>query len=107
MGRRKVQKRNFRAVGNEPGWYLELTAGEQVVFVGDYGNITHTFVTPEPLVNQHERTTSYKIQDAQHDLKILIDGRSCNDSMSGETFETTVTVTLDRKEYRGCGKALH
>jgi len=27
--------------------------------------------------------------------------------MSGEAFETTVTVILDGKKYQGCGKALH
>ena len=29
------------------------------------------------------------------------------DTMSGEAFETTVTVVLDGKEFRGCGRALH
>ena len=33
----KLRGVDFRAVGNEPGWHLELTAGEKVVFVGDYG----------------------------------------------------------------------
>jgi putative lipoprotein len=98
---------DFRAVGNEPGWNLELTAGEQILFVGDYGKLAHRFVTSEPAIDQQARTTTYKGQDSQHDFKILIEGRSCRDSMSGEAFDTTVTVTLDNKEYRGCGKALH
>ena len=57
-------------------------------------------------VDQRPRTTSDKVQDAQHDLAILMEGRPCNDTMSGEPFETVVTVILDGGKYRGCGKAL-
>jgi putative lipoprotein len=98
---------DFRAVGNGPGWYLELKAGEKIVFVSDYGNTKYAFDTSEPLVDQHARTTSYKVQGARHDLAIRIEGRPCRDSMSGEPFDTTVTVILNGKKYRGCGKALH
>ena len=98
---------DFRARGNEPGWHLEITAGKKIVFVGDYGNTFYAVATPQPLVDQQARTTSYKIQDAQHDMAVLIEGRPCQDTMSGEPFDTTVTVILDGKEYSGCGKALH
>ena len=46
-------------------------------------------------------------KDANHDMTLLIEGQSCHDTMSGELFDTTVTVILDGKTYRGCGKALH
>ena len=39
----KLRGVDFRAVGNEPGWHLELTAGEKVVFVGDYGTTRQEF----------------------------------------------------------------
>lgn len=103
----KLRGVDFRALGNEPGWHLEITASEKIVFVGDYGNTTYAFVTPTPSVDQQARTKTYKVQDAQHDLSILIEGRPCQDTMSGEPLETTVTVILDGKKYRGCGKALH
>ncbi len=103
----KLRGVDFRAVGNEPGWHLELTAGEKVVFVGDYGTTRQEFATPEPIIDQSTRSTTYRIQDGKHDLVILIQGQGCHDSMSGDPFETTVTVILDGKKYRGCGKALH
>jgi uncharacterized membrane protein len=37
---------------------------------------------------------------------VLIEGEPCTDSMSGESFRTTVTVTLGGKAYEGCGRAL-
>jgi uncharacterized membrane protein len=103
----KLRGVDFRARGNEPGWHLEITASQEIVFVGDYGSITYGFVTPKPLVDQQARTTTYEVHDAQHHLVVLIEGRSCQDTMSGESFDATVTVALDGKEYRGCGKALH
>ena len=40
------------------------------------------------------------------DSSVLIEGKPCVDSMSGESFQTTVTVTFDGKIYAGCGRAL-
>ena len=43
------------------------------------------------------------------DLQIIveIEGSTCWDTMSGEEFESTVTVQFQGKTYRGCGRALH
>ncbi len=38
-----------------------------------------------------------------HDLVLVLEGQTCRDTMSGEEFETTVTVVLDGKEHRGAG----
>ena len=77
------------------------------MFVGDYGKTQQEFATPEPIIDQSTRSTTYRVQDGKHDLVILIQGQGCHDSMRGDPFETTVTVILDGKKYRGCGKALH
>lgn len=98
---------DFRAVGNEPGWYLEIIERERVVFVGDYGQERYAFITAAPSIDQQERTTVYTVQNDKHELSVMIVGRRCSDTMSGEVFETSVTVILDDKKYRGCGKALH
>jgi len=37
----------------------------------------------------------------------VIAGQGCRDSMSGEPFETRVTVIFDDREYQGCGRPLH
>ena len=103
----KLRGVDFRARGNEPGWHLEMAASEKIIFVSDYGNAAYAFATPEPLIDQQARMTTYRVQDAQHELSILIQGRPCQDTMSGESFDATVTVILDGREYRGCGKALH
>jgi putative lipoprotein len=103
----KLNGVDFRAVGNEPGWYLEIGGEGNIVYVGDYGKSRYEFFTPQPIVDQQNRTTTYTVSEQGHVLKIMIDGRPCRDTMSGEAFETTVHVTFDGKDYRGCGKALH
>ena len=103
----KLRGVDFRAIGNEPGWNLEIIKSEKIVFVGNYGQKRYEFITTEPSVDQQARTTVYEVQNDKHEVSVIISGRRCRDTMSGEAFETTVTVILDGKKYRGCGKALH
>jgi membrane-bound inhibitor of C-type lysozyme len=77
----KLGGADFRAVGNEPGWSLTIVH-DSIVLVTDYGETRHT-------------------------LEVVIEAGGCRDSMSGDAFETTVTLTLDGRALRGCGRALH
>lgn len=98
---------DFRAVGNEPGWYLELKKGGNSVFVADYGQRRFEFATPAPMIDQQARVTTYRVQANEHEMTIVIQGQRCRDSMSGEPFETSVIVIFDHREYQGCGRPLH
>jgi membrane-bound inhibitor of C-type lysozyme len=103
----KLNGVDFRAVGNEPGWYLEIRNSDKIIFISDYGASRYEFVAPEPLTDQDKRTTVYQTSaDGKH-LTVVLEGRQCRDTMSGERFETTVSVKLDQKKYQGCGRALH
>ncbi len=103
----KLRGADFRAAGNEPGWYLELSLDGNLVYVGDYGSTRLLFKTPEPEVNRSKRTSTYNVKDRQHNLTVRIEGKECRDTMTGEIFDTTVTVNLDGKKVTGCGRALH
>jgi putative lipoprotein len=103
----KLRGVSFRAVGNEPGWHLEITPSEKTVFVTDYGEFQHSAITPQPVTEKNTRKTTYNVENTEHNLKVEIKGQSCEDTMSGEIFGATVTVKLDGKTYKGCGKALH
>ena len=59
------------------------------------------------MIDQQGRVATYRVQTNEHELIIVLQGKRCRDSMSGEPLETTVTVILDDKEYRGCGRPLH
>ena len=94
----------FRAVGQEPGWLLEITNGEEILLVTGYGSNRHSMPYVEPIVYQDERRTQYVLEE--HDTIVEIRGEPCTDIMSGESFEVSVTLFLDGKELHGCGRAL-
>ncbi|KPJ94437.1 MAG: hypothetical protein AMS18_03710 [Gemmatimonas sp. SG8_17] len=102
----KLNGADFRAVGNEPGWHMEIHH-DGIVLVADYGSATYRFATPEPIEDRALHHTTYETANDSHSLRVLLEGGGCSDTMSGEEFEVAVTVTLDEKTYRGCGRALH
>ncbi len=102
----KLNGADFRAVGNEPGWHLEIYP-RRTVLVTDYGERRYEFETAEPVVSHEERRTIYETSDRGLHIMVVLEGRECRDTMSDEVFETTVAVKLDDATYRGCGRALH
>ena len=103
----KLRGVDFRALGNEPGWYVEIDDGARITLVTDYGETRVETPAPVPDVGPRASRTTYAVQTEAHDLIITIEGRACQDNMSGEAFPSTVVVTLDGRRYQGCGRALH
>jgi uncharacterized lipoprotein YbaY/uncharacterized membrane protein len=95
---------DFRAVGQEPGWHLEIREGERIRFVYAYGE--QEAVTPAPEPTRSGDRTVYRAETEAHDLTVTIVDEPCVDTMSGEAFEASVTVELDGETYRGCGRSL-
>lgn len=101
--RAKLDGADFRAVGNEPGWNLEIRAGNQLLLVTDYGKSRVELPLPEPTLDPDARRTRWDAGE----LVLDVIGRPCRDTMSGEQFETQVLVTWEGQTLRGCGRALH
>jgi len=95
---------HFRAVGQEPGWSLEIQHGRNMLFVSGYGSSRVLMPTPEPELDAGLAT--YRVAAAGHDMQVEVTVEYCEDSMSGEVFKNSVRVTLDGKVYSGCGLAL-
>ncbi|MFZ0390516.1 MAG: MliC family protein [Calditrichia bacterium] len=98
---------DFRAVGNEPGWYLEITGGGETVFVTDYGQSEYHFTTPEPEVDREAGRSEYLMENNNRQMKVILEGKWCRDNATGEQFETTVTVRIDGRVFHGCGRVLN
>jgi len=99
--RRGVQ---FRAVGQEPGWYLEIQDERQILFVAAYGSQRVLLPTPASILE--EGLEIYEVADERHQLRVTITQQHCMDSMSGEDFDNSVSVELDGDRFQGCGLAL-
>jgi uncharacterized membrane protein len=93
----------FRAVGQEPGWLLEIINGESILLTTDYGQTKTTYAYVEPVVDNENRHTEFRVSE---NTTIIIDGKACTDVMSGEAFEVTVTIKQISRTLNGCGRAL-
>ena len=102
----KLQGYDFRATGNEPGWSL-LIVGDELSYVGDYGQTKYSFKKVQIDTNQKEKYTIYKADENNHKIIVKLELKKCSDTMSDDTFETTVSLKVDNKKLNGCGKALH
>jgi uncharacterized membrane protein len=96
---------SFRAIGQEPGWLLEITTGREILVVLDYGQTRLSLPYIEPIVHNEESRTEFVLDSS--DTIIEIRGEPCRDTMSGEQFSESVTITLIDRSLEGCGRALH
>ena len=103
----KLRGADFRATGNEPGWHMEISRSYGIVLVTNYGSEHYQFPVTEPASNATSAKTIYETKQGEHELKVVLEGKRCADSMSGDKFETTVTVIIDGTQLNGCGSALH
>ena len=97
----------LRATGNEPGWYMEVTAGNTILLVTDYGQKRYSFPETETRSDPHAQSNVLQAVNDGHRLEVILERKPCVDTMSGEQLDTRVTVRLDDQEYRGCGKTLN
>ena len=100
----KLRGVSFRAIGQEPGWLLEISSGTGIFLSTNYGQSKNHYQYTDPEVDVEARRTLYITGDG--DVEILIKGKDCKDIMSGEQFSVTVTVTIREKQLAGCGRAL-
>lgn len=99
----KLRGVDYRAVGQEPPWTLEISNRNQLqVFIG-YDRQLHSFTLTDPSSDSSNRSTHYHSAEMQ----LTITGNKCHDSMSGEAFESSVQLIIGDRHYRGCGRALH
>jgi uncharacterized membrane protein len=95
----------FRAIGQEPGWLLEMTTGEKILLVTNTGQTRTEYPYVEPEVFQDQRKSVFSVK--QDELIVTIEGVSCTDIMSGEKFEVSVFIEFNGKKFKGCGRALY
>ncbi len=60
--RAKLRGVAFRAIGQEPGWLLEITNGTEILLVTDYGQNRNSYPCIDPVAYQGERRTQYVLE---------------------------------------------
>ena len=96
---------DFRAVGQEPGWILDLDEGHWLRYVGNYGSLT--LFTDAPVAEPApDGGVIYRLRDGGRELTATLRELPCQDVMSGESFSHTVAIRFEESELRGCGRPL-
>lgn len=98
--------RDFRALGQEPGWQLEMRQGAEMRFTYDYGKGTAITPAARAQLDPSTGTRTYRAVTGADDLRVVIVPVACGDAMSGRSFPATVSVTLNGRSFRGCGEEL-
>ncbi len=95
----------FRAVGNEPGWLVEVGHGETPALHAqlDFGARTIDIAQAQP----GKDGLSFSGQTASGTkVELRIERKECADVMSGARFEASAQLSAGGKTYRGCGAFL-
>lgn len=102
----KLKGADFRAVGNEPGWVLEIT-GDSLSLIADSGNSEYAFDGVERQSDETSQATTYRGVAGDDSITVTLQGQTCQDTMADTSYETTVTIELNEQTLRGCGRPLH
>ncbi|WP_198650102.1 YbaY family lipoprotein [Zobellella maritima] len=97
---------SFRATGNEPGWLLEITAGDKLSFSYNYGENTLIVPAFDAKHDKSAHQTRYQATTDTHRLSVIITEQACQDDMSGEPLPARVNIELNGHSYQGCGQSL-
>lgn len=99
---------DFKAVGNSPDWHLEIVEKDNnISFTTADGVYAYTYPAGGPMLYPDRNATVYRVPNTEHNMTVTVKGIACQDSKSGKSYETTVTVTFDSKAYFGCGDVLN
>jgi len=96
---------DFRAVGQEPGWLLDIYTAGGIKVVWDYGEGDAEFATAT-LTNPQEGATRYDASSGGRTIVVTVRRYPCQDTMSGEAFPATVEVVIDGRTLNGCGRSV-
>ena len=88
----------LRAVGNEPGWLLELDGDGGALMLTDYGNWRRTFT-----VTATGNDTEFMAVIDGNSLRATFVTKACSDTMSDRIYPLQATVTLGDRTFHGCG----
>lgn len=101
---------DLRALGQEPGWLLELDSGGELVLLLDYA--TRRIVVPapasraRPLLDPDHEIAVARFGTAERPVSVRVEAGTCRDPMSGASYPLRIAVTVAGETYHGCGRRL-
>lgn len=97
---------DYRAVGNEPGWHLEITDEGFSRYVGDYGATVIEFPTPRPGSPRNDGERTYIWSDGVSRIAVSLLPEPCQDTMADLDYPWTASIDVNGRVLNGCAWAL-
>jgi len=94
---------DFRGLGQEPGWIVDIDVERWMLYLGDYGTVRLATTAPVPR-SADDGVVTFEAAAEGHRLLVRIEPTPCNDVMSGQPFSHTVRVEIDGRVLQGCGR---
>lgn len=94
----------FRAIGQEPGWIMDLFEGDRIRLTYQYG--TKEAVLPFPRTLGGPRPFEAQAQSGGDRLTLSVTEEDCTDPMNARAYGWTVSVTINETDLSGCGEWL-
>ena len=102
----KAEGVHFRAVGNEPGWLVEVRDDKRIRFVNDYGDLEIKAPVDDLWLGPAGEDKIYYVENEAVQFQVIIMKKSYQDTMSGESYPYQVRVVFPNKSYIGGGRLL-
>jgi putative lipoprotein len=96
----------YRALGNEPGWTLEIGPGTTVDWVTNYGQERHRFDGAVEEAGGDATARTYTAGDAGQTLRVTVTTAPCTDD-AGIAYDHTATIEFAGGTLRGCAVKLN
>lgn len=96
----------FRAVGNEPGWLVEIRDDQRIKFVNDYGRLEIKAPVDDLWLGPVGEDKIYYVENDAVQFQVIIMKKPYQDTMSGEEFPYQVRVVFPNQSYVGGGRLL-
>lgn len=93
----------FRALGNEPGWVLEVGPSGRISWTTNFGADRYDFEQSRSAAV--DGGMAYSAQQGTHSIKATVKVERCVDDGEVE-FNRTAVVEFEGQTYRGCGREL-
>jgi len=97
----------FRAVGNDPSWWVEITGESSIKFVNHSGELEIKVPVDDVWLGPEGEDKIYYIENEVIPFQVILMKKEYQDTISGEVYPYQVRVIFPELSYIGGGRMLN